>query len=66
MIAFKKKIQIKKLNFTTFCKFDLSIKKIIVQYFKVVFAFDKLIVNGTYDLKGQFGWWALDSVGEQV
>ena len=33
---------------------------------QVVFAFDNLVVNGSYDLKGQFGWWALDSQGEQA
>lgn len=35
--------------------------------FKVhlLFAFDQLVVNGTYDLKGSFGWWELDSRGFQ-
>lgn len=33
---------------------------------RVKFAFDKLVVNGTYGLKGQFGWWNLDSQGFQL
>ncbi len=31
----------------------------------VRFGFDQLIINGTYDLKGTFGWWDLDSNGTQ-
>lgn len=32
---------------------------------KVVFAFDRLEINGTYALKGHFGFWEVDSKGEQ-
>ena len=32
----------------------------------VRFAFDALIINGTYSMKGFMGWWALDSQGEQT
>ena len=32
---------------------------------RIVFGFDHLEINGTYALKGYFGWWELDSQGEQ-
>lgn len=28
-------------------------------------AFDFILINGTYDMKGSFGWWTVDSKGEQ-
>jgi len=32
---------------------------------KITFAFDQLIINGSYSLKGYVGFWGVDSQGEQ-
>ncbi len=31
----------------------------------VRFAFDQILINGSYSMKGFFGWWELDSRGVQ-
>jgi hypothetical protein len=32
-------------------------------HMEIRFAFDQLVINGSYSLKGTFGWWDLDSNG---
>merc|ERR1719369_1570134 len=32
---------------------------------KITFSFDRILANGSYNLVGEFGWWTVDSVGDQ-